>query len=237
MTKRTTRNRRKRSSANKKKVTSTPLWARLTSFALIVLFLSIGFYQLKGLAFQVLYRRIVHRPTQGDFAGNQLRDAINYFHTIVENERNKERLLEYISQCKTVVWYNKKYSHARFPSYSPYDRFEFITPLQYDGNPDRRSNNYEIRFDGAYRFRHPDTALLKFESGTAIIENGFITSLTTMTRPNAYTTNWINWMYRHYGLACVLSAFVVTVLFFILSQARDKFTQLIFLMGRRLIGV
>lgn len=202
------------------------------AFLLVALSFSVLFYNLDRIIFNAAFRWVAHRPTQGDFAGNLILNSINAYHSIAENENNKDRLLQNLSD--PVIWYNQRYSHYRFPSHSPYDRFEFISPLEYD-HVDRRGNSYEIRFNGVYRYRRPKEQLVKFESGTVIIENGLITSLTSMEKPNAYTAGWLNWMYHYYWLCCILLASLIALVLLNLHLLPEKLVGLMIDGGRKVL--
>lgn len=154
-----------------------------------------------------------HKPTEGDYAGKLIHQAINAFNTVVENSNNRNRVLDRVSD--PVVWYNNMYTHKNFPSRSPYDRFEFVRPLEFD-QQDPKNQNYEIRFDGMYRYRFPNKHLVRFESGTAIIQQGVITSLKSREKPNAYHVGWINIVYSYYLFLCLIAGAVLAALFFLI---------------------
>ena len=223
-----TRSRRK---GNAQKRKSNP--PRLVAFFITWMAFFLLFFVFKVSLFGIFLHSIAHRPTEGDYAGNLIRESISEYLVIVENKNNKARLLTKLSD--PVVWFNKKYKHANFPGYSEYDRFEYVGPLQYD-NRDPQNNNFEVRFDGVYRYRHPEKDLLNFESGTVIIEKGVISSLKTRKQPNAYTFEWMNSAYRNYWLVCLLVGFLFTLVFFNLSKIPEKIVERILNLGQKLIG-
>jgi hypothetical protein len=220
---------RTKGNAQKGKSHTPRLIAFLISWLAAFLLLSV----FKVSLFGFFLHSIAHRPTEGDYAGNLIRESISEYLAIVENKNNKDRLLTKLSD--PVVWFNKKYTHVKFPGYSEYDRFEYVGPLQYD-NRDPQKNNFEVRFDGVYRYRHPEKDLLNFESGTVIIEGGVISSLRTRKQPNAYTYEWMNSVYRNYWFACLLFGFLITLVFFNLSKIPEKIVERILNLGQRLIG-
>ncbi len=126
-----------------------------------------------------------------------------------------------------VIWFNRRYNHSKFPSSSPYDLFEFIAPLEYDGTPDVKNNDYEVRFHGAYRYRNPDDDLVKFESGTAIIKNGLITSLKTWRRENEYASNWVNIIYRFYWFFGLLLSTLLALVILNIQKLPNAWGQLL----------
>ena len=154
------------------------------------------------------------QPTQGDFAGTLIYEAINLQHSIRENPNNKEQLLQRLAE--PVRWYSPRERHHQdLKFWSDYDRFAFASELEFDRR-EFSENNYEVRFHGMYRYRKPKDKLVAFESGTAVIERGKITALKTFNRENEYRQTWLNGVYRwYYGIA-FLAAFVITLAFFAL---------------------
>lgn len=227
-----TRKSRGRPRSERRKRVTSPITIKALAFLLVALSFTVLFYNLDRNFFDAAFRWIAHRPTQGDFAGNLILKSINAYHSIAENGNNKDRLLQNLSD--PVIWYNRRYSYYKFPSESPYDRFEFISPLEYD-HIDRRSNSYEIRFNGVYRYRHPKEQLVKFESGTVIIENGLITSLVSIEKPNAYTAGWLNWMYHNYWLCSLLLASLIALVLLNLHLLPEKFVSFLIDGGRKIL--
>ncbi len=165
-----------------------------------------------------------HKPTEGDYAGNLVHRAVNEFNAIVENGNNRNRVLDCVSD--PVLWYNRMYIHKNFPTRSPYDRFEFVRPLYFD-HQDPKNQNYEIRFDGLYRYRFPRKYLVRFESGTVIIQKGVITSLKSREQPNAYHVGWINTVYRNYLFLSFITGAVLAALFFLIPGLPEKLGELL----------
>ncbi len=167
---------------------------------------------------------MAHRPTEGDYAGNLVHRTVNEFNTVVENGNNRSRLLDRVSD--PVVWYNKRYTHENFPSRSPYDRFEFVRSLEFD-QQDPKTQNYEMRFDGMYRYRFPNKYLVRFESGTVLIQQGVITSLKSREQPNAYHVGWINTVYRYYLFVSLIAGAVLAALLILIPGLPVKLGELL----------
>lgn len=174
-------------------------------------------------------------PTEGDFAGSLIHESINLHHSIQENPNNKERLLERLTD--PVIWYGKKpRSHDQLRFGSVYDKFDFITPLEFDER-DFPGNNYEVRFDGMYRYRNPKQYLVAFESGSVIIQSGKIAQLSTYKKPNQYRHTWINTLYRFYPLCILLVSLTSAILFANISHIPQDLVNWLITAIRRATGM
>lgn len=210
-------------------------WGKRITFILLMC-IGAGLLLLaKKFAFDLVLTTVSHKPTQGDFAGHLIHESINLHHSIQENPNNKERLLRNLSD--PVKWYGPKpTTHAQLRLGSQYDRFYYVNELQYD-RQSFQENNYEVRFDGMYRYRHPKEALVAFESATAVIERGKITELMPYQSPNRYRHGWINVVYRHYWLVAFALGFLGALIFLNLSHLPDDIRQWIWRRVQKILGL
>lgn len=194
-----------------------------------------GLASIENFVLNQAFNSIGQKPTQGDFAGNLIYNAINLHHSTSENKGNQERLLDMLNE--PVKWYSaKERFHDQVQFGSPYDRFAYIGDLQFD-HQNFAENNYEVRFNGMHRFRRPQKALVAFESGLVVIERGRISSLTSRNNPNAYHHNWINTLYRGYVWVALAGAFVVTLFLFNFTRLPGGIQQLAGRLFQRSFGL
>jgi hypothetical protein len=204
---------RTRQARNKRRKPATGWnYPKLIAFVVVVILLTTSSAIFKNAILHFLFTVTSTQPTQGDFAGTLIYEAINLQHSIRENPNNKEQLLQRLAE--PVRWYSRQnWQHRELKFGSDYDRFAFVNELRFDKR-EFSENNYEVRFDGMYRYREPKDKLVAFESGTAVIERGRITALTSFKNPNEYRHTWLNDIYRWYYLFAFLSAFGFALIIF-----------------------
>lgn len=215
--------------------------AKTTGISKTIIFVALcavfwfGLASIENFVLNQAFNSISQKPTQGDFAGNRIYEAINLHHSITENKRNKERLLHMLNE--PVKWYSaEERFHDKLNTKSIYDRFAFTGELEFD---DRNfdDNDYEVRFNGIHRYRQPKDSLVAFESCLAIIERGKISSLKCRNNPNAYHHNWINTLYRGYVWVALAGAFVVTLFLFNFTRLPGGIQQLAGRLFQRSFGL
>lgn len=225
----------RRSRAKRSVTTAKRNWGRLITFTILMLTATAVLIVADNIVFDLVFRAVSHRPSNGDFAGHLIHESINLHHSILENPNNKERLLKNIAD--PVKWYGPRaQSHGVLRFGSEYDRFYFMNELQFD-RQEFQENNYEVRFDGMYRYRHPDKALVAFESATAVIERGKITELRPYQNPNQYRHKWINALYRWYPAAALIGGFLGTIILINISRLPEEIWQWLWRRLQRVFSV
>lgn len=206
--------RTKRPQSKRRKPTSTWNYPKFIAFGLVTVLLTTILFIFKNTILHFLFTLVSTQPSQGDFAGTLIHEAINLQHSIMENPNNKEQLLQRLAE--PVKWYSPhELRHQDLKFGSKYDRFAFANELQFDRR-EFSENNYEVRFDGMYRYREPKDKLVAFESGTVVINRGKITAIKTFIRSNEYRHTWLNDVYGWYYGVAFLTAFVITLALFAL---------------------
>lgn len=212
---------RKRSRRKSKKQVAFEKKVRTRSILLVVLtaFVSFVIISLKTPVFKFLVNNSTYNVNESSEPEIRVHEAINLSFDIKDSDYKREQLFALLND--PVDWYNQKRRlNGDFPSRSAYDLFLYLTKPDVE-QIDFSGSNYEIDFHGVYRHRKPGKKLLTFESGTAFMEGGLITSLTTKSLPNEYHLDWINNLWRWYPLFCVGAIFLLGVILLFGRMERD----------------
>lgn len=198
---------------------------RVLGAVLLAIVFFLGLTVLKKPICNQLYLVSTKGPHKGDYSEELIYEAVNEYFGLRDNPNNLKRLFDDLTN--PVVWYNKTQwlDPEGFPKSTEYDRFRFL------GRPDlkdfnEKQNDYEMEFDAAYRYRYPEEDFLKFESGTVLIENGEIYSLTTSSRPNNYHLQWLEWVWTHYWAAKILLSIGLSMIIIFVPGVKALFLQI-----------
>ncbi len=196
-----TRSRKRKTASRKKATPKIPLFISALLLSLLVSFLLLS---LKTSILLGIVNYYCVKPEPRDQGIEVLYNSVNEYYRAARNENLKPKFWGFLTD--RVYWYKPpiKDKHQIGFRGIEYDCFCFTDYPRYDES-NTISHDYQISFNGFYKYENPKEALIMMESGSASVEGARVSMLKPFESYEGKKLGFINFLFRYfYPSTCVI---------------------------------
>lgn len=124
-------------------------------------------------------------------------DVWKFNNSIHEDKSSRDKLLSLLNE--EVIWFKGNPKNKEFINfYSEYDDFNFSAEPKYIDKENPYDGNYQLTFNGIHKYRNPTNNLVKLTGGSAVVVNGKLSEIRSLTKYESKKPEAINYVYKYY---------------------------------------